>query len=216
LAGLDHPKESLLSEDDRPKPGTLRPRGRTARVRDAVLAATRAELKDSGYPALTIERVAEIAGVAKSTVYRRWRDPAGLLAALLDDLTLTRIPLLDTGSIEVDLRGLAVGIHRFYTDPVSRAMILGLIAAGVHDPRAAGMLHDFFRARNEQAAESVRHAIQRGELPADTDPVEMIRALGAPFYYRMLVTQEPLEEDIGERAAAAVIAAAKAGTYSLR
>lgn len=200
--------------DDRPAPGTVRPRGRTERVRAAVLAATRAELESHGYPALTMERVAEIAGVAKSTVYRRWRDPIGLLAELLDEVTLTEVPLLDTGSIDVDLRGLALGIHRFYTDPVWRPMMLGLIAAGVHDPRAAGALRDFFRVRNEQAAESVRHAIRRGELPADTDPVEVIRSLGAPFYYRMLVTHEPLDETVAERAAAAAIAAAKAGTHS--
>ncbi|GIJ59066.1 TetR/AcrR family transcriptional regulator [Virgisporangium aurantiacum] len=202
--------------DDRPAPGTVRPRGRTERVRAAVLAATRAELEAHGYPALTMERVAEAAGVAKSTVYRRWRDPVGLLAELLDDVTPTAVPLLDTGSIDVDLRGLAMGIYRFYSDPVWRSILLGLIAAGVHDPRAAGALRDFFRVRNEHAAESVRHAVERGELPADTDPVDVIRALGAPFYYRMLVTHEPLDEAVAERAAAAAIAAAKAGTHSIR
>jgi AcrR family transcriptional regulator len=185
-------------------------------VRAAVLAATRAELEEHGYSGLTMERVAEIAGVAKSTVYRCWRDPVGLLAELLDEVAMTEIPLLDTGSIDVDLRGLALGIYRFYTDPVWRPMILGLIAAGVQDPRAAGALRDFFRIRNEQAAESVRHAVKRGELPADTDPVEVIRALGAPFYYRMLVTHEPIDENVAGQAAAAAIAAAKAGTHSAR
>lgn len=202
--------------DERPTPGTVRPRGRTERVRAAVLAATRAELAAHGYSALTVERVADIAGVAKSTVYRRWRDPVGLLVGLLDELTTTEIPLLDTGSIDVDLRGLALGIYRLYTDPVLRPMVLGLIAAGVHDPRAARTLRDFFRTRNEQAAESVRHAVKRGELPADTDPVEVIRALGAPFYYRMLVTHEPVDENIALQAAAAAIAAAKAGAHVTR
>ncbi|MEU4232254.1 TetR/AcrR family transcriptional regulator [Nonomuraea sp. NPDC026600] len=202
--------------DHRPAPGTVRPRGRTERVRAAVLAATRAELETHGYPALTMERVAEIAGVAKSTVYRRWRDPAGLLAELLADLTMTEVPLYDTGSIELDMRQLAMGIHRFYANPVGRPMMLGLIAAGVYSPRAAEVLHDFFQARNEQAAEAVRHAIRRGELPADTDPVDVIRALGAAFYYRMLVTHEPVDDALVEQTATAVIAAAKAGAYRAR
>jgi AcrR family transcriptional regulator len=214
--GTPNTGEKPPLSNERPTPGTVRPRGRTERVRAAVLAATRTELANRGYSALTVERVAEIAGVSKSTVYRRWRDPVGLLAGLLDELTTTEIPLFDTGSIDVDLRGLALGIYRVYTDPVLRPMILGLIAAGVHDPRAAGALRDFFHTRNEQAAESVRHAVKRGELPADTDPVEMIRALGAPFYYRMLVTHEPVDQNTALRAAAAAIAAAKAGTHSTR
>lgn len=212
----DHARKEPLLSEDRPAPGTLRPRGRTERVRAAVLAATRAELEAHGYPALTMERVAEIAGVAKSTVYRRWRDPVGLLAELLADLSMSEVPLLNTGSIEVDLRGLAVGIYRFYSDPVWRPTMLGLIAAGVQDPRAAQALRDFFQARNDQAAESVRHAIKRGDLPADTDPVAVIRYLGAPFYYRMLVSHEPVDETVAEQAAAAAIAAAKAGTLRTR
>lgn len=197
--------------DDRPAPGTVRPRGRTERVRAAVLTATRAELEAHGFPALNIERIAEAAGVAKSTVYRRWRDPVGLLAELLEDMVPVEVPLHNTGSIDVDLRKLALGIYQFYADPVWRAMILGLIAAGVHDPRAASVLHDFFQVRNNQAAEAVRRAVERGELPATTDPVEVIRALGAPFYYRMLVSHEPLDESVAERAAKTAIAAARAG-----
>lgn len=129
---------------------------------------------------------------------------------------MTEVPLLDTGSIEADLRGLALSIYRFYSDPVWRPTALGLIAAGVQDPRAAQALQNFYRTRNDQAAESVRHAIERGDLPADTDPVEVIRCLGAPFYYRMLVSHEPVDETVAEQAAAAAIAAAKAGTFRTR
>ena len=198
---------------DRPAPGTLRPNGRTERVRTAVLAATRTELLAHGYAELTIERVAEVAGVAKSTVYRRWRDTAGLLAELLREMVKTWVPLPDSGSVAVDLRELALGIGRAYASPVTRSMMLGLIAAAVHSPRAADALREFFHTRNLQAAESVQRGIKRGELPADTDPVEVIRALGAPFYYRMLVTHEPIDDAVAEQAAAAALAAARAGVH---
>lgn len=198
---------------DRPPAGSQRPRGRTERVRTAVLAATRTELQTHGYTGLTVEGVAEAAGVAKSTVYRRWRDTTGLLTELLRELVKTDVPLPDTGSIESDLRELALGISRFYADPVQRAMFLGVIAAAVQSPQAADTLRDFYALRNQQAAASVRRAVTRGELPPDTDPVEVIRALGAPFYYRMLITHEPIEDTLAERTANAVLAASRAGAY---
>ncbi|MDG4787508.1 TetR/AcrR family transcriptional regulator [Micromonospora sp. WMMD1102] len=201
---------------DHPQPGMLRPRGRAERVRTAVLAATRAELQAHGYAELTMERVAETAGVAKSTVYRGWRDTTGLLTELLRELARTEVPLPDTGSIEVDLRELAFGISHLHANPVQRSMILGVIAAAVQSPRAADALRDFFRARNDQAADSVRRAIKRGDLPANTDPAEVIRCLGAPLYYRMLVTHEPVDDLVAERAAAAALAAARAGVHRIR
>jgi AcrR family transcriptional regulator len=200
-------------EADSPAPGTVRPRGRTERVRTAVLAATREQIQAHGLANLTVERVADAAGVAKTTVYRRWRDITGLTAELFREIAETSIPLPDTGSVDKDLRELASGIGRFYAAPAMRELALGLIAASVHNPRAAQTLGGFFHARNNQAAEAVRRGIARGELPPDTDPVEVIRALGAPFYYRMLVTHEPLDDAVAERAAAAAIAAARAGAY---
>jgi AcrR family transcriptional regulator len=207
--------EFRLPSDD-PEPGTLRPRGRTERVRAAVLAATRTELQAHGYAELTMERVADAAGVAKTTVYRRWRDITGLLTELLRELVATEIPLPDTGSVEADLRELALRIGHAYANPLQRSVMLGLIAAAVNNQRAADALREFFRIRNNEAAESVRRAVNRGELPPDTDPVDVIRALGAPFYYRMLVTHEPVNDAVAEQAAAAALAAARAGVHRTR
>ncbi|WP_348529505.1 helix-turn-helix domain-containing protein, partial [Nocardia brasiliensis] len=49
-----------------------------ARIRRGV-DAVRAELTEHGYDALTVDTVAARAGVHRTTVYRRWRDVAGLI-----------------------------------------------------------------------------------------------------------------------------------------
>ncbi|HTU08287.1 MAG TPA: helix-turn-helix domain-containing protein, partial [Trebonia sp.] len=64
-------------------PGSLRPGGRTARTRAAVLRAAIEELNDSGYSEASVERVAQRAGVAKTTIYRRWGSLDGLLADMM-------------------------------------------------------------------------------------------------------------------------------------
>ncbi len=65
-------------------PGTARPGGRTARTRAAVIQADIGELTEHGYAAgTTVEQVAARAGVAKTTIYRRWRSLDGLLADVM-------------------------------------------------------------------------------------------------------------------------------------
>jgi hypothetical protein len=59
----------------------------------------------------------------------------------------------------------------------------------------------------------VEQAVERGELPSGTDAREVIRAVSAPLYHRLLNTGEPVDEAAAERAAAAAAAAAHAGAY---
>ena len=60
-----------------------RPGGRSARVQDAVAQAALTQLLDVGYQGLTIRGVAQAAGVAETTVYRRWPTINHLTAAAL-------------------------------------------------------------------------------------------------------------------------------------
>lgn len=124
-----------------------------------------------------------------------------------------KIPLVDTGSVDTDLRELAIEISRFFSDHQAGPVVMALIADAVHSPRAADEMRGLWAERNRAAAEAVRRGIDRGELPAATDPVEVIRALGAPVYYRLLITHEPVDDTVAERAAAAALAAARAGTF---
>lgn len=53
---------------------------RAERTRWAVWQGVVDELAQVGYGALTVEAVAGRAGVAKSTIYRHWRDKVSLIA----------------------------------------------------------------------------------------------------------------------------------------
>ena len=193
------------------QPGTLRPGGRTARVREAVLAAVLGALAETRYRDLTVEQVAQRAGVAKTTVYRRWGSVEGLVLDLMRDQTARRVPTPDTGDLDADMRALARGILAIYQDPAINALIASMVAAAVHLPEARQTLSEFFVTRITDMGIIAERAVSRGELPADTDTVEVIRMLGAPFYYRMFITGEPVDEALADRAAAAAVAAARAG-----
>jgi AcrR family transcriptional regulator len=183
-------------------------------VRAAVVAATQDELIESGYDALSVERVAQRAGVPPSTVGEAWPDVDELVALVFEELGEHELVLLNTGSLETDLRALAAGIAALHGVPRLRATFQALVYAAGRSPRAAESLRRFWTQRLARAAEPVRRAIAAGDLPPDTDAREVIRMLGAPYYYRMFITHEPLDDGLAERAAAAALAAARAGVLT--
>lgn len=194
--------------------GRIRPGGRTARVRAAVLRAAEDVLAERGFDHLDLADLARRAGVGKTTVYRRWQTVPNLVADLLDDMAEQSLPRARTGTLLGDLTANARLVRRTLADPRQGALFKAIIAAASCDDRTAAALRRFYQVRIREWAPCVQEAIDRGELPAETDPEEVIRAVSAPLYYRLLASGDPLDEAAADRAAAAAIAAAAAGTLT--
>ncbi|MFE1382617.1 TetR/AcrR family transcriptional regulator C-terminal ligand-binding domain-containing protein [Streptomyces sp. NPDC058740] len=207
-------QETRLSESPSAVPGTVRPGGRTAKVRRAVLDATEDALAAAAFHTLNMDQIAASAGVGKTTVYRRWGSPVGLVADLLRDMADQSLPAADTGTLAGDLRANARLVHRTLTDPRMGAVFRAVIAAAACDEECARALNGFYRTRLTEWAPVVARAAARGELPADTDALELLRAVSAPLYYRFAVTREELTEADAERAVTAALAAAAAGAFA--
>ncbi|MGF1340947.1 TetR/AcrR family transcriptional regulator [Streptomyces flavovirens] len=195
------------------EPGTVRPGGRTARVREAVLRAAGDALVEHGFDGLDLADVARRAEVGKTTVYRRWSTPAGLVADLLTDMAEQSVPRTDTGSLEEDLRANARLVAGTLADARQGPLFAAVIAAATCDTRTAQALHHFYAVRIAEWAGCVSAAVERGDLPAGTDAGEVVRAVSAPLYYRLLASGDPLDEAAADRAAGAAAAAARAGAY---
>lgn len=183
-------------------------------VRAIVVAATQDELIENGFDALSVDRVAQRADIAASTVRELCSDADELVALLFDELGEHELVLMNTGALETDVRALAAGIAAFHGVPRLRATFEALVYAAGRSERAAECLRQFWDHRLASAARPVERAIAAGELPPDTDAHEVIRMLGAPFYYRMFVTLEPLDDALAERAAATALGAARAGVLT--
>ncbi|GAA1512088.1 TetR/AcrR family transcriptional regulator [Streptomyces synnematoformans] len=194
-------------------PGTLRPGGRTARVRAAVLQAAGDALAEHGFAHLDLADVARRAEVGKTTVYRRWGTATGLVADLLADMAEQSVPRTETGSLAGDLRANARLVRRTLADPRQGALFRAVIAAATCDERAAAALHRFYAIRIAEWAPCVEQAAARGEVPAGTDPHEVVRAVSAPLYYRLLASGDPPDDAAADGGAAAAVAAARAGAY---
>ena len=179
---------NLMEEPQRAR----RPGGRGARVKAAVHQAVTDLINERGYGEFSVGDVAARAGVADSSVYRRW----GCLEALLSDVALTRLnersPMPDTGTLAGDLRTYAATVAREITGPDGLALLrLAVALSGSSQGQQAG---DELRAeRTRQLQSMLDRATERGEQAPDA--FDVLDHLLAPMYVRVLFGIGPLTED---------------------
>jgi AcrR family transcriptional regulator len=195
-------------------PGTARPGGRTARTADAVFIATVQELAARSYDEISIESIAARAGVHKTTVYRRWHSKEELIAQTLLGAAAAHIDVPDTGGVDADLRSLSRSVQAVLSAPEGAAITRALIVGAMTSAEIGDLMGQFWAARLEAIAVIVHRGIERGQLPAGTDPAAFMHAMAAPLYYRLLVSREPVTQQDADVAAAAAIAAARSGVFA--
>lgn len=175
-----------------------RGRPRSVEADRAILEATRDLLLANGYEQLTIQAIAERAGVAKQTVYRRWPSKARIVAdaVLSGALTNGADWRTDAADAPADLRGwlhaAAAGLAR----PSSIMVVRALAAAAAESDEDATRL---YAALNEPSRRSLlerlRAGVARGDIRADADLEAAADALLGAMLYRVLARREvPLDE----------------------
>ena len=163
---------------------TPRPGGRTARTREAVFEAVAALIAERDPASISMTDIAGRAGVAATSLYRRWGDVRALLTEVaVDELTRDQ-PLPDTGSLAGDLKlwgsRVAAGLRRPGGSAFFRVVVATAPGAGDPDAGRAAAL----RPRLDQIGAMLERARARGE------PAPFIRDvtdhLLAPLYIRAL------------------------------
>src|SRR3954471_15847455 len=94
-----------------------RPGGRTARNKAAVFEATAALLAERGHQAVSMTDIAERAGVAVTSLYRRYGEVRALIMEVAVERLTRERPLPDTGSLRGDLRSWARAIAAGMASP---------------------------------------------------------------------------------------------------
>ncbi len=164
--------------------GSIRPGGRTARTREAVLAAVRETLADPDAE-LTVPAVAERAGVHPTTVYRRWRTIESLLLDAVVGDVQTSSPVPASGDLHADLTDYVGRLLTSLRGPRALGMLRALIAASraSTDPQEVMTIMqprvDDFRAMLEAAGVTGVGGLQLVELVIY--PAYVWAQLGAPL-----------------------------------
>lgn len=175
----------------------LRPVGPSPRTRQAVLKAT-ADLLNGrhGPAAVTIEKIAARARVAKTTVYRWWPSKIAIFMDVFEQLATKRlIGFADSGSVEADLRHVLRGLLRLFRTTAAGAAIAGMITEAQMEPRSAELFRQQFVARGRVLArQALERAKFRGDLPSDADIELAIDIMSGAIWYRLLLGHAPLDD----------------------
>jgi AcrR family transcriptional regulator len=134
----------------------------------AILEAALDLLIERGAAGTSIEAVAQRAGVAKLTVYRRWRTKDDLLMAALEH---ARAPGMDAAPAGQSIDELISSIAELLSRPRFRALMARVIGASVEYPKlVTAYTERYLQPRLNALARIAQQAIDAGHLPADTDP----------------------------------------------
>lgn len=182
-------------------------RPRSAEADAAIMDATREALVEVGWSRLTVGHVAARAGVAKTTLYRRWANKGELVvhavAALFDELELP-----DCGSLRADIECVVLAFADLLQRPGTNASLMAVVAESTNDPVLREQIRGAIVDRQKRLVLQGRERAQaRGELPSDAaDPAEDARLVDLIFdviagavVHRTLVSAEPVDAEWASR-----------------
>jgi AcrR family transcriptional regulator len=165
------------------KPG--RPRSKQARV--AILKAARELLQEGGLPAVTMEAIAQRAGVGKPTIYRTWANRYEVaMAALVDAAPAVTRSGRKASPLEA-LRHQLRQIAALFDSALGRGVASMLTAADAESEVARAFRNRFITARRDEGRVLLNAAVLMGDLRGQFDPEIALDLIYGPLFYRLLM-----------------------------
>lgn len=177
--------------------GTKRKPGRppSQKARTAIFNATMELLLEHGLRKMTIDRVAEHAGVSKATIYRWWSDKVQLSMEAFVYHVQIEGTIMNTGNILDDYIDWFCKLHRFYSSPEGR-VLAQIMAESQSRQEMLLPFQERLRAMLYDKCMIIwNRALERGELDDTIDAMLTIELLHSPSSYRMLSNQPPLDDE---------------------
>jgi AcrR family transcriptional regulator len=164
-------------------------------VEPRVIEAVLDELATVGRDHLSMDGIANRAGVSKATVYTRWRSKDELLLAAYQHLSRP-FPQLDSGSLTADLDALCDTVLAGAADHRYAAVLTEFVAAAATDPSLRPHLHAVSDAWQAGIQGMLRAAQERGELGDDIAVALLAEALSALTLTRVMFQRPPLDDTL--------------------
>ena len=170
-------------------------RPRSEKTKNAILTAAYELLLENGFGTVTIDKIAERAGVSKATIYKWWPNKAAVVMDAFFDAAVVRLPIPDTGSTMDDMIIQVNNLAKFLISREGK-VINEIIAEGQYDQKLAETYRTiYFKPRRLDSRHILERGISRGELRTNLDIELIIDLIFGPLFYRLLITGDVVDEE---------------------
>ena len=164
-------------------------------VRADVLRAVGDLLLTEGSADLTFERVARLAGVSKTTLYKWWPSKGALALDGYFHAVEPALAFPDTGDIRADLISQLRAFAQVMTQTPGGRVLAELIGQSQTDLDLARAYRELYSAeRRRLACDRMQKAQEVGQLRPEVDVQVLVDQLWGAVYHRLLVPDEPIND----------------------
>ncbi len=172
-------------------------RPRSDEARRKALDAARELILNKGVVNLTIEDVAAVSGVAKTTIYRHWPERTALIVDTVNAM-FEHLRTPDTGSLRGDLEAFFGAVMRNDLSGNVGQIMPAIIEAADRDPEMAYLLERVGSERERVCRTIIERALERGEIRPEVAAVGMEVLIGVtvgPIVFQKIVRRRKLTPD---------------------
>ena len=168
---------------------------RSERVSASIATAVTELLAERDLKDLTMDVVAERAGVGKAALYRRYPSKEVMAVDIFCVAAERFDPRFDSGDLRTDLGVFLRSTLRLLDGSIARRLVPELFAAAHRDPGIAAMIRErLLKTRRASALEMLRRGVKRGELDPDADADFLLDLLAGGFYWRIFVRGDEIRD----------------------
>lgn len=169
---------------------------RTTRVRKIVIEAATRLFVEEGHRAVTPQRVSQMTGVARSTIYRHWPDRETLLLDTIDVVVLPHVSLDLTGELGVDLETALHALRRRLDRRPIRAIFSALLEHADRSRKLVPAQRRFVAGVLAPIREIIDGAVERGGLDMSVSPNEAAAQLAGPLFQQHVMLRTRITDEL--------------------
>lgn len=166
------------------------------------------ELAETGYGALSVERVARRAKVGKAALYRRWPSKQAMVLDMIQAIEIPVVSADDCGSLPADLMDYLRKAAHFVRRPLARRLLPEFYAEiSRGGPLGEALRSKIQGAKTTRLIELLERARRRGEIGHLPEPALVSALIIGPIYWAWMIERSAVGEETIQKLALALTVA---------